>query len=587
MAITRVQGNTHQNGATSSSTVAVTLGAPVGTGNMLCVSIGSVHTSGTQTFTVTDDKGNTYTSVDALADTGNSFAFGTAYILNVTNAPTVITATIRIAGTPTAETFASIQVDEFSGVSAFDGHAINNQVSPATTANAVTSTAITTTANGDLIYGTVVDILGGGTITKGTPFTQDLSVASAYMTEHLIQSTAGSIAATFTASVSTDAWITAVMAFKAATSSGPILGRAPPNIFRPGQGPDFGLSTPYNTFIPSTAPGLQALAAAGKAMATARGLLSGALPITVRMAAMGKASGNVAASAAVNARSAAMAKASDSVVGMAAMSARSVAIATGSAASSGKASLMAVSAAMAKAVVTFRGLIALSGRATAMATGRAAGAFGLALRSTAAAMGKASAAISGRAPLIGAGKAQGQARAAISVIAGLQALSAASKAMATAMGSLTVVANLAALSAASSAMAKATGAMTFRAGLAATSHAMATAQAAATGITSLAARSTALAKARVGIAGGAMLAAASTAMATARAVSSGAVSLAARGAAMAKGAVPVNAIAALTALAARSAAMAKAASAGPLSIGGGIGAIFYEWLIRARRRGRR
>jgi hypothetical protein len=221
-----VQGNQHQNGGASSTTVAVTLGAAVTSGNALMVSVGWGSSSGADTVTgVTDDKGNTYQLVDQVRDATQQYLWRTAYLLNVTNGPITITATIN-----NTNTFGAILVDEYSGVAtsaALDGHAMQGQVSPATTADAVKSGAITTTANGNLIYGTTVEITGLGTITHGTGFTARINVAGVFMTEDEVQATAGLIAngATFTASNAADSWITGVMAFKAAATD-TLMGQA-------------------------------------------------------------------------------------------------------------------------------------------------------------------------------------------------------------------------------------------------------------------------------------------------------------------------------------------------------------------------
>ena len=220
---TFVQGNNHQNGGASSSTCAVTLTNPVASGNMLCVSLGSTDDgSNISTSTVTDDKGNSYTASDYVTVGAQNYSWLTFYILNVTNAPQTITATIKVSGTPTARAFASILVDEFSGIAtsaAIDGHTVAAQVN-IVAGTGVSSGNCTTTLNGDLVYGTSVDVTGAGTITKGASFTQaGINVANAFNTEYLIQSAASaSTSATYTHSA-TDSFLTAVMCFKAAAQA--------------------------------------------------------------------------------------------------------------------------------------------------------------------------------------------------------------------------------------------------------------------------------------------------------------------------------------------------------------------------------
>ena len=213
-----VQGNSHQNGGATSTTVAVTLAAPVGVGNLVCVSVGFAGASG-HTATVADDQGNTYTPVNSVFDSGQSYKWLTFYKQNISNAPQTITATIS-----NANAFESIVVDEFSGVvasSALDGHTINDQPTIAS-GTGVTSGNCTTTVNGNLVYGTSVNVSGVGTFTKGASFTQGASannVAGLFNTEYLVQAAASaSTSATYTHSA-TDTFITAVMCFKAAAQA--------------------------------------------------------------------------------------------------------------------------------------------------------------------------------------------------------------------------------------------------------------------------------------------------------------------------------------------------------------------------------
>ena len=73
---------------------------------------------------------------------------------------------------------------------------------------------MTTTVNGDLIYGATVTSTGTSTIAAETGFTQAQSIANAYMTEYRIQAIASATTpATFT-NGSTDSFNTTAMAFK-------------------------------------------------------------------------------------------------------------------------------------------------------------------------------------------------------------------------------------------------------------------------------------------------------------------------------------------------------------------------------------
>ena len=68
-----------------------------------------------------------------------------------------------------------------------------------TRVNAITSGAARTTASGDLVFGAVMDDAGVNNITAGTGFTLRQSVNNKDLaSEDLVQTSGGSVAATFT-----------------------------------------------------------------------------------------------------------------------------------------------------------------------------------------------------------------------------------------------------------------------------------------------------------------------------------------------------------------------------------------------------
>ena len=73
----------------------------------------------------------------------------------------------------------------------------NEQATPGTGQNAVTSTAATTSASGDFILG-VTQTSDMGKVTAGTGFTEIARVAHTFQAQYLIQGGASSIAATWT-----------------------------------------------------------------------------------------------------------------------------------------------------------------------------------------------------------------------------------------------------------------------------------------------------------------------------------------------------------------------------------------------------
>jgi hypothetical protein len=216
----RVQGGVHNNGASSSTTCAVTVSA-VGNGHTICGLVSWDNTTNPgATVSVSDDKGNTY-NVEAIStDTTNNQKTTAFSLTNITNAPTVFTATLSAANA-----FCSILVEEFSGVSSAssderDGAAHGGQFqnSPGTGTDGITSGTFTTNTNGDLLWGCCTDnVLSPALASNGTGFstgTQD-SVDYTKQSEFKTQPTAGSgTAATFTQAVN-DQRIAYLIALKA------------------------------------------------------------------------------------------------------------------------------------------------------------------------------------------------------------------------------------------------------------------------------------------------------------------------------------------------------------------------------------
>jgi hypothetical protein len=214
--ISRAQGK-GANGGGIATTIAVTLDVAVYSGNFVCgaVSYNRNHTLSS----VTDDKGNSYNLETAIDDTANGqktcgFSRG-----NITNGPTIITATFA-DGTNAR----SIVVDEFYFIlastdprDAHGGQAMAN--STGTGANAVTSGNFTTTVNGDLLYGVEANVSAGddgsttvsaGTTTNatyaltGTDSGSSSNQAAQIKSEWAVQSAASATtAATFTHSAAT------------------------------------------------------------------------------------------------------------------------------------------------------------------------------------------------------------------------------------------------------------------------------------------------------------------------------------------------------------------------------------------------
>jgi len=213
------------SGALSGATVAATLTNVVGSGNAVyggCSWDASVVSAITS---VVDDKANSYTVLDNTLDSTNGQRAAQFYCKNITNGPKTVTVTFA-GGSPGART---IVLAEFSGVDTADqsndGHGGQNQQNVGTTANAVTSGAITTTLDGDLIVGISANTSGlPGPPNVGTGFTlgdaDNTSPGSCadIRLEWLVQATHGSQAATFTNTSGTQDFTSLVAALKAASS---------------------------------------------------------------------------------------------------------------------------------------------------------------------------------------------------------------------------------------------------------------------------------------------------------------------------------------------------------------------------------
>jgi hypothetical protein len=227
----------------SGTSVSVTI-AGVGTGNAICGIV--AFESGTLT-SVTDNQSNTYNLETATYNPDDNNYYCAFSRTNITNAPTVITANF---GSSTAYRF--IGIDEFTGISTAssderNGHAVNAQSGAGTATDAITSGNITTTVNRALIYGAGGSKTWNGiSLDAGTGFTQSHDVQQGgdggFYTEYKTQLSAGSVAATWTASATGDT-VAFVIALKPAanqygnltaaglTNSAPVLGA--PVITRP------------------------------------------------------------------------------------------------------------------------------------------------------------------------------------------------------------------------------------------------------------------------------------------------------------------------------------------------------------------
>jgi hypothetical protein len=218
-----VQSNDHENGASSSNTVSVTLGAPVTVGNMVAVFVGYA-TAANDVTSVTDDQGNNYNLPVFIESGSGGYGWHGVWLSNITNGPTTITS--NSTGSHAFSSILAIEVaPPSSSLISLDTSASNSQGAPGTGTDAVTTGNFTTTAADFIIAGVVSE--SSTTIVNGTGFTaiQTNVGANSFSTEFQVQSAPATQAATFTAGGG-GFFNTIAMAFKATFVAPPV----PPDV---------------------------------------------------------------------------------------------------------------------------------------------------------------------------------------------------------------------------------------------------------------------------------------------------------------------------------------------------------------------
>lgn len=205
--------------AFSGTSIALPFGSNVTAGSLLVCHIYANH----GISSVADSLAQTFSSAVNVTD-GATFSIATFYVPN--SAAGADTVTVTFAGTIA---YASLQCAEYSGVatsSPLDQAVSQNQTDPGTGTDAVTSGNVTTTTDGQLIVGwSTALVVGAGTLTAGTGYTGRTNVFNDTLHEDRVQTTAGSIAATFTSNSATSDFVTQIATFKAAAAPSGCGGR--------------------------------------------------------------------------------------------------------------------------------------------------------------------------------------------------------------------------------------------------------------------------------------------------------------------------------------------------------------------------
>ena len=192
---------------TASTTISQAFTTTVTAGDLI---VAAVSWGNSSSLTCSDSQANVYTTLPLQYDSTNNQSLGICYAANVKAGSTTVTATLA-----SSATFRRLLVHEYAGLALTNPVDVTagNIANGTTAANGVTTTSVTTTAAGRLVFAAVMDDAGTATIQAGSGFTLRTVLGSALASEDLVQATAGSIAGTFTFSVA-HRYLARVVAFK-------------------------------------------------------------------------------------------------------------------------------------------------------------------------------------------------------------------------------------------------------------------------------------------------------------------------------------------------------------------------------------
>ncbi len=187
------------NAATTGNTIVVTYAAAVDT-----------------SYSCSDSDGNTYTNAVYTWHASQSQSFGVCYALVTDTTPSSNNTVTVTFGS--ASTWRTVVVSEYSGISATQ--ALDVYAGQSGTGAAPSSGSITTTRDGSLVYGAMVNDSGSTGNYEGAGFTNRVTAqAGMIVVEDKTQTTAGSVAATFNNPAAND-WVAQVVVFNASNTSG-------------------------------------------------------------------------------------------------------------------------------------------------------------------------------------------------------------------------------------------------------------------------------------------------------------------------------------------------------------------------------
>ncbi len=208
----------------SGSSASVAFNAVNTAGNIIIAAV-SWGDADVASVSATDSAGNQYYVATDVFDKGQRQGLAILYAPNVKAYAGLNRVTVNLGA---ARGYRRLIVTEYSGVAATNPLDVTstNVANSSTAVDGVTSKAATTTSNGQLIFGAVMDDYGTTSITAGTGFTQRASLNNKDLAvQDRVQATAGSIASTQTFGAK-HRYLAHMATFKAA--SGGIVTPPPP-----------------------------------------------------------------------------------------------------------------------------------------------------------------------------------------------------------------------------------------------------------------------------------------------------------------------------------------------------------------------
>src|SRR5262249_28800355 len=149
-------------------------------------------------------QGNTYKMATYGNDTRHNQALAVFYAPAIKGGADTVTATF-----PVSQAFRRLIIQEYAGLAG----TVDVTSTNIGTGSVPTSNSATTTTGGDLIFGAFMDDSGTTTITAGAGFTQRQFTSGDSASEDMVQSSAGSVAATANFAASSD-YLAQMVAFK-------------------------------------------------------------------------------------------------------------------------------------------------------------------------------------------------------------------------------------------------------------------------------------------------------------------------------------------------------------------------------------